>query len=152
MGTQAVAGTKLRFSTAVPATEDAAGYAALTWVGEQSCTVTNIGDFGGKEFNRIDTDTVCDRRTKPKKGTSKWSDFTCEFLQDYDSPAQELLDVALDSDDSISIEIEQPDGTKTYFYGLVMDFKSTAGGPNDMYKRTLTIAPDHNEYIRVDPV
>ena len=149
MTIQSVAGTQIKFAVAKPTAETSAAYTALTWVGFASCVLTKVGDFGGKKFSIISTETVCNRQVNKAKGSFEWPEFTCEMLQDITDPAQVLLSTALDADTDISVQVIMPDGKKMFFYGLVTEFTAKAGGVNDMYKCQLTLTPRMANFVYV---
>lgn len=129
MTTQSNAGVKFSLSAGTPATFDAAGFAALTWseVGE----VKTGGDFG-KTFQVITSQVLSRRGTTKKKGTFDAGMLNLAMEIDPDDAGQTLAETASDSDDDYSVKITLQDGTPYYLRGLVTEFKTTIGGPNDM--------------------
>lgn len=129
MGTQSNAGTLFALSAAAPATYNAAGFVALTYttIGE----VKTGGDFG-KTFQVITSQVLSRRGTTKKKGTFDAGSLNLSMELDPDDAGQTLAETAVDSDDDYSIRVTLQDGTVYYLRGLVTEFVTTVGGPNDM--------------------
>ena len=129
MGTQSNAGTLFAISAGAPATYNAAGFVALTFtnIGE----VKTGGDFG-KTFQLITSQVLSRRGTTKKKGTFDAGALSLSIELDPDDAGQVLAEAAVDSDDDHSVRITLQDGTIYYLRGLVSEFVTTVGGPNDM--------------------
>jgi hypothetical protein len=129
MSTQSNSGTLFALSAAAPATYNAAGFAALTFanIGE----VKTGGDFG-KTFQVITSQVLSRRGTTKKKGTFDAGSLNLSMELDPDDAGQVLAETAVDSDDDYSVKITLQDGTIYYLRGLVTEFVTTVGGPNDM--------------------
>lgn len=129
MSTQSNAGIKFSLAIAAPATFNPAGFAALTWVdiGE----VKTGGDFG-KKFQVITSQVLSRRGTTKKKGTFDAGALNMSIEIDPADAGQILAETAVDSDADYSVRILLQDGTPYYLRGLVTDFTTSVGGPNDM--------------------
>lgn len=125
MAIQTSAGSTFAIATALPATQDASGYNALTWnmIGE----VTDIGEFG-KEYNLVTHTPVADRQVQKLKGSYNNGAITLQMARDQSVGAnQDKLKTALASDASYAFRVVLQDGTKMYFQGKVMSYKTQVG-------------------------
>lgn len=131
---QTVAGSVLSVSAALPATYDAAGFAALTYsaVGE----VTDIGTFG-KDFTLVTHNPIGDRKTYKFRGSynNGTLDLKLAKITVLNTDAgQAALTTALNDplDKSVSLRIALQDGSKQYFTGKVMSFTTSIGSVNSI--------------------
>lgn len=131
---QTVAGSVLSVSAALPATYDAAGFAALTYsaVGE----VTDIGTFG-KDFTLVTHNPIGDRKTYKFRGSynNGTLDLKLAKITVLNTDAgQAALTTALNDpmDKSVSLRIAVQDGSKQYFTGKVMSFTTSIGSVNSI--------------------
>lgn len=131
---QTVAGSVLSVSAALPATYDAAGFAALTYsaVGE----VTDIGTFG-KDFTLVTHNPIGDRKTYKFRGSynNGTLDLKLAKITVLNTDAgQAALTTALNDplDKSVSLRITVQDGSKQYFTGKVMSFTTSIGSVNSI--------------------
>lgn len=148
MAFQTAAGASLGIA-ALPATFDSAGYGALTpvTVGE----ITNIGEFG-KEFALVTHQPLATRGTKKAKGSYNNGTLSPSLAWDaVDDAGQEDMEDALESDAPVSFVVTLQDGTEFWFAGLVMLFKTSVGGTDDVVTATTTIEIDDREIVRIDP-
>lgn len=113
------AGTKFRISAALPATNNAAGFQALTFT--QVGRITNIGEFL-RNFNLIEVKDLSTRQTVSLKGSFKEGAPPIGMNYVPGDPGQQLMLTALNDDDEYSFEIELNDGTSFYATGLVTGF------------------------------
>ena len=129
MGTQSNAGVQFAIATGAPATYNAAGFAEQTFatIGE----VKTGGDFG-KTFQVITSQVLSRRGTTKKKGTFDAGSLNLQLEIDPSDAGQDAAEAAVDSDADYSIKITLQDGTVYYLRGLVSEFVTTVGGPNDM--------------------
>lgn len=138
MSAQTTSGTSLGISLPLPATEDAAGYDALTFkvVGE----ITNIGDYG-RVYTEITTDPLAKRRTGKYKGN--YDEGSPTFTVNRDSADLGQVDVksALALDGNAAFAITHQDGSIDYFSGKVMSFTNSVGGVK-MYEASMQIGID----------
>lgn len=146
MAIQTSAGSTFAIATALPGTYDAAGYNALTWqvVGE----ITDIGEFG-KEFNLVSHLPLAGRQTKKFKGSYNNGAVQLQMARDQAVAAnQDKLKTALNSDASYACRVTLQDGTKLYFTGKVMSYKTAVGGTDSMTGASCTIEID-NDIVEV---
>lgn len=124
MAIQTTAGATFKLSAGVPATFDAAGFAALTYtlIGE----VTDMGGVG-KTYNIVNHNPISNRRTRKLKGSYDPGDITLQYARDFADAGQDLLYAASNSDSPYAVEITLQDGSKMYFTALVASYKTTMG-------------------------
>jgi hypothetical protein len=129
MGFETAAGTTLKCAVAAPATFDAAGYVALTFVniGE----ITNAGEFVGKVYNLVTHLPLSSRGVKKGKGSYNNGQVSPDLAFDFDDAGQVILTTAADSDvdatATLSFELTTQSGHVVYFQGLVMSNPMTVG-------------------------
>jgi hypothetical protein len=106
---QTSAGTTIAISAVLPATDDAAGYNALTWaaIGE----VTDLGEFG-REYATVTHNPVASRRTIKRKGSYNDGTMALQLALDRDDAGQILVKTALASDANKAFRITYQDGSK----------------------------------------
>lgn len=125
MSFHTVAETTLSISSALPATYDAAGYAALTWVpiGE----LTDIGSVKGRTYNTTTHSPVGSAQQTQKKGsyTLPNADFVCAW--DEDDAGQILIDTGSKNNNIYAFKMEKQDGAIRYFTAQVMSFVENLG-------------------------
>jgi hypothetical protein len=124
------AGTKLYVSASLPATYDAAGYAALSWTEVQE--VTAIGDFGAA-FGLVTHTPLNSRVVHKFKGSVNYGQLSIAAARDVGDTGQGILETAAGDDDDISFKIEHNDSlgssnTIEYTTGKVMSSLSTGLG------------------------
>ena len=129
MGTQSNAGVQFAIASGAPATFNAAGFAAQTFatIGE----VKTGGDFG-KTFQVITSQVLSRRGTTKKKGTFDAGSLNLQLEIDPADAGQDAAELAVDSDADYSVRVTLQDGSVYYLRGLVTEFVTTVGGPNDM--------------------
>ena len=118
------AGTTVGIVLSAPATFDAVGYAALTFVniGE----ITDIPDFG-REFELITHKPLSSRGTVKKKGGFNEGTIDLKLGLNTDDAGTLLLKAAALSDVDYSFKIAHPTGDVYYFRALTMSFKVGTG-------------------------
>ena len=131
---QTVAGSVLSVASALPATYDAAGFAALTY--SAVAEVTDIGTFG-KDFTLVTHNPIGDRKTYKFRGSynNGTLDLKLAKITVLNTDAgQAALTTALNDplDKSISLRIALQDGSKQYFTGKVMSFTTSIGSVNSI--------------------
>lgn len=124
MAVQTSAGSTLAMTASLPATEDATGYNALTYtaIGE----ITDLGELG-KEFNLVTYTSLGSRRVQKLKGSYNQGSMQLQLGRDTTDAGQTLLRVARDSDNQYSFRLTLQNGTKLYFKGIVMGYKTSVG-------------------------
>ncbi len=130
-------GDTLSVCATLPATEDQAGYEALTFtdVGE----VTNIPEIG-RVYDLITHNPVGERKTFKFKGNYNDGTMTLAMGRATDDAGQAIMKTAVDSDLPISFSItynDDPGGsgsspTIQYFQGLVMSYPTETGDGNQI--------------------
>lgn len=138
---QTSAGTIFSVSIAQPATEDVAGYEALTWVALG--TTTSLGEIG-PEYQVTTYDIHGNRVTQKLKGQVNMGSQAVELVRVLNNPAQIIMKnaVTIDSatEDSIhSFKLEYKDGDIQYYQGLPISYRSSIGGPDDMISAAAAI-------------
>lgn len=126
---QTVAGSSLKISAALPATYDAAGFAALSYT--PVAEVTDIGSLG-KEYTLVTHNPVGDRNTYKFKGSYNQGALALKLAKAIADAGQTLLLAASNSDASYSFLITLQDGKKMYFTGKTMSFMTNIGTVNNI--------------------
>ena len=131
---QTSAGTLFYVSIAQPATEDVAGYEALTWVAIG--TSTNLGEIG-PNYELTTYDVHGNRVTQKLKGQVNMGSQAIELVRVLDDAGQTVLRNAVTigsatEDSKHSFKSAYKDGDIEYYQGLPISYRSTIGGPNDM--------------------
>lgn len=118
------AGSTLAISSGTPATQDVAGFAALTYttIGE----ITNLGELG-KTFNVVKHNPVGNRRTQKFKGSYDQGTMALTMGRDVTDAGQSLLNTALASDASYACLLTLQGGHQMYFQAIVTDYKTNVG-------------------------
>lgn len=137
------AGTKLYVSAALPATYDAAGYAALAWteIGE----VITIPEFG-KTFNLVTHNPLGDRKTYKRKGSYNQGSLATQVARAPSDAGQVLALAALEVDTAYAFKVDLNDGVTTNtlqnFPGLVMSYTTNTGSVDQIRTASITIEID----------
>lgn len=132
------AGSAVYVSAASPATEDEAGYDAITWtlVGG----VTAIPDLGDV-YNVVNHDPLNGRRTIKKKGQINGGSGSLDMARITGDAGQDILLTALGSDCDISMRIDHNDvpcsggATPTQEFRKILVISKTStglGGPDNI--------------------
>jgi hypothetical protein len=123
------AGSALALSAVLPATQDAAGYNALTWtnVGE----VTDVGELG-KEYNLITYTPLASRRVQKLKGSYNQGTMALQMARDTADAGQTAIRTARDSDADYAFRLTLQNGTKLYFQAKVMGYKTSVGSTDQI--------------------
>jgi hypothetical protein len=151
----AVAGCTLGASVTLPATEDAAGYQALSFTNVGS--ITDLGSGLGKAYNTVSSTPIDDRRVQKQKGSYDVGDLTIIVNVKDDDAGQVLLQAGVDSDSPLAFELEfndNPDGTSNtfrFFQGLVMGDPVSMGTIDNVVTYSMTIAVTTDE-VKVNAV
>lgn len=123
-------GTTIGVSATQPATEDIAGYAALTFttIGE----VTSFGESGGTAtvttFTPVDSGVV-----NKRKGSRDYGTMSLALASDISDAGQLLLKAGFDGaavQTIHSFEVTDNAGNITYFMGLISSFTTVRGDAN----------------------
>ena len=137
------AGTKLYISAALPATEDAPGYAALSWT--EVAEVVNLPEFG-KTFALVTHNPLGDRKTYKRKGSYNEGSLAVQLARAPADAGQILALAALEVDTAYSFKVDLNDGVTTNtllnFPGLVMSYTANVGGVDSITGSSMTIEID----------
>lgn len=130
------AGSALALSAVLPATQDAAGYNALTWtnIGE----VTDVGELG-KEFNLITYTPLASRRVQKLKGSYNQGSMQLQMGRDTSDAGQTALRTARDSDNPYAFRLTLQNGTKMYFQAMTMGYKTSVGSTEQITSASATL-------------
>ncbi len=137
MGSQTAAGTSLAISATGPATHDAAGYAALTFV--DIGQVEKLGSFGAT-FAKSEFQPLKGAKQK-YKGSSDNGAIQPSIAIDSADAGQTLLQSAAEDETQklYSFCVTFADGAKRYFRGRVFGSPETADGADSMLMTTPTV-------------
>lgn len=133
------AGSTLALTASLPASENQAGYEALTYtnVGE----ITDLGEFG-KEYNLISFTALGNRRVRKLKGSYNNGALQLQLARDTADAGQTSLRTALGSDNSYSFRVTLQNGTDLYFQGKVMSYRTVVGSVDSVTGATTAIEID----------
>lgn len=139
------AGTQISVSAGVPATYDAAGFAALTYtaIGEISSAPGN----GGTKFEDVSYSVLGVRATKHLKGTSDQEEEELEVVVDRSDAGQQLLKAALQSDNQYAFKVVYNNGEIDYFQALVTGFAGQGGDSNTVRMATVNFRRDYRNVV-----
>ena len=134
-----LSGATLAISAALPATYDAAGYAATAMVYTVIGDIENFGNHGGTktitEFTPVDTAIVT------KMGGSKnYGTMTLMMAHIPSAAGQVLLDTAFESNAHYSVKMTYPSGRVHYMDVIVAKNENQDGAVNDTQKLAVDFA------------
>lgn len=135
------AGTTLAVTATAPATYNAAGYAALTWV--PIAELTDIGEFGQK-YNLVTHNPISSRQTIKRKGSYNNGTLQLKMARAPSDAGQALLVAAANSDASYSYRVTLQDGTKLYFTAQAMGYATMVGSVDTITGASLDLEIDEN--------
>lgn len=130
-------GTCVSVSASLPATFDAAGYAALTYtqVGELEA----IGEINVTHAT-VTFQNMCTGKTSTLKGAEEPVTVQLDVALDRDDAGQTILATARKSLTSrVAIKVAEANGDVVYFHGFVMSDTINYGGINEVKKATYNI-------------
>ena len=134
MGTRTFAGATISIATALPATYDATGYAALTW--KEHCV--DALPAINKVFSAVSKSTTCQTPDTDIKGSSKYEPLTYNFDPADNEDAETLYQAAFDSQTAVvpirikfSLREGETTAAKSYNTAQVAKFAITNGGSKD---------------------
>lgn len=132
-----VASSKLYVSAALPATDNVAGFGALTWT--EVGSITNVGSVKGREYSTSTLSTVGDAQDREKKGSFKLpnADFECAWVED--DAGQIIIEAGANSYSTYSFKMVKQNGAIRYFTAQVMKFVENNGTSNDAVKGNFTL-------------
>lgn len=137
MAFQTSAGLVVAISAGLPATNDAAGFAALTY--STVSGVSSVSAFG-KTYNEVTFNPLNDRKTLKFKGSYDNGTISMEVAVDDADAGQVIVRSALDSDNNYSFKLTRQDGSVRYFFGRVMSFPENPGSVDSMYMATCDVS------------
>ena len=137
MGLQTGAGSAIAISVAAPATQDVAGYTALTYTEAGNCEkIGTIGaTFAKTEFQPL-------KGPKQKlKGSADYGSLQPQFALDESDAGQTLFRTAADEETNAlySVRVTYQSGAKRYFQGRVFGWPETVDGADPVMMATPTV-------------
>ena len=132
-----VASTELFVCVSAPATNDATGFAALTWV--KVGKITQIPSVLGREYKTSTLSTIDDAQDREKKGSFSLpnADFECAWIED--DAGQLIIAAAANNYTVPSFKVKKQNGALRYFTAQVMKFVENNGASNDAVKGAFTL-------------
>ena len=123
------AGTTIAVVLGLPATYDAAGFAALTYgnIGE----VTQFTSVGATR-ELVTHNPIGNVDTVKRKGSNNWGALTIDMAVDENDAGQAVLEAGVAEDSGHSFKITRQNGTIQYFSGQVMSFTTDIGSVNSI--------------------
>lgn len=131
------AGSSISIDPALPATNDDAGFEALTdfeLIGE----VESIGAFG-TEYNEVTFTALDNRRVRKFKGSYNPGTIALTAGLDNADTGQAAIQAALDVDDDVSFKVELQDGSIEYFTGKVMSYTTEISSVDNITMTTMNV-------------
>jgi len=119
-----------------PATYDASGYAALTWVAVGE--VVDLGEFG-REYNLVTHNPIGNRSTQKFKGSFSEGQISLQLGLQTDDAGQIILKAASLSDLSFSFKVTTQNGDVYYFQAMCMSFKVGVGSVDQITSASVTL-------------
>lgn len=138
MTSTTAAGTALAISAAAPATEDAAGYAALTHT--EIGQVEKIGAIGAV-FGKVEFQPLKGPKQK-HKGSVDYGSLQPSLAHDDADAGQTLLRTASESNNLYSFKVTYPDGAIRYFRGRVFGYPENTDGADTIIMANPTVEID----------
>ena len=138
MTVMTTAGTSIKISASIPATFDAAGYAAIAGTFTKIGEVVNLGEFA-REFALVTHNPIDNRGTVKKKGSFNEGQLPLQMGYDSADAGQTLLQAAVNSDNNYSYLVTLQNGKKFYFQALPLSFKIGAGSVDQITAATCSI-------------
>lgn len=137
MSLETGAGSSIAISVAAPATQDAAGYAALTYTEGGNCEkIGTIGaTFAKTEFQPL-------KGPKQKlKGSADYGSLQPSFAVDDSDAGQTLFRTAADDETNalFSFRVTKQNGAKRYFQGRVFGWPETIDGADPVVMAAPTV-------------
>lgn len=131
------AGSALAISAGTPATEDAAGYAALTYT--EIGQIDKIGGVGAV-FAKVEFQPLKGAKQK-HKGSVDYGSLSPTLAHDESDAGQTLLRTAADDATSklYPFMVTYPTGAKRYFQGRVFGYPETTDGADTIITAAPTI-------------
>lgn len=135
MGSSTSAGSTLAISAGVPATQDEAGYAALTYT--EVGMVEKLGPVG-PTYAKVEFQPLVGAKQK-HKGSVDYGSLSPSMAYDPDDAGQTLLAAAADSNNLYAVKVVYPNGETRYFQSRVFGFPVDAEGADSILMANPTI-------------
>lgn len=136
MGSMTAAGTTLAFSAAIPATYDAAGFAALTFT--EVGGLEKIGGIGAT-YAKVEFKPL-KGATEKHKGSVDYGSLQPSMAVDETDAGQTLMRTASEHPTaSYSGRVILPDGSKRYFMSKIFGMPETIDGADSIIMATPTV-------------
>lgn len=123
-------GTKLYMSTALPATEDAAGYGALTWVEVKG--VASVPRLGASA-TLVSQSDLADGIVRKAHGEVDYGGGSAQYRVITADAGQDALLAAFESKNTISFKILRSTGLIEYTQGIVMGAQTAEATSGAVY-------------------
>ena len=140
-------GTSLFVSTSAPATEDQAGYEALTWI--EVLGVSSIGEVGASH-NMLNHTDIKSGDVRKGHGEKNNGDPAVQYRAIEGDAGQQALKTALDTLSTISVKILRASGLTQYSQGLVSGATTNEASASSVYAKSSTLALN-NSIVEVAP-
>lgn len=137
MAVQTSAGTTIAIDPALPATNDSAGFGALTAF-EAIGEVESIGEYG-VEYNEVTFTALGDRKVRKLKGSYNPGTVAITVALDKSDAGQTAIQTALDSDADVSFRVTLQDGAIEYFTGKVMSYTTNVSNVDSITMSTINV-------------
>lgn len=141
MTVQTAAGATLHVCEGAPVTFDSAGYAALfagSPGGELVGEITNFGEFG-REYALVTHNPVATRGTQKFKGSFNEGTMQLQIGADTEDAGQDLMRQAANDDAPYSFKLTEQNGDIYYFQAMVMSWRQSVGGVDDIISAACTL-------------
>lgn len=141
------AGTKYAITAGLPATDNEAGYTALTWTTVKG--VESIPAFGAS--NAVNSFQPLDGPVEKHKGPANYGSLQIPMAYDRDDAGQVLVRTAAEPDNNAmySHKVTYPNGDVRYFQGRVFGAPETVGSATNVLMMTPTVEIS-TKVIKVD--
>jgi len=134
-------GSYLSFSSVLPSDQEAASYAALTYV--ESNEETSLGDFGGQS-EVLTYNTIRNGITNKRIGSTDSGQMAAEFAFVSDNAGQQLLQAAAKSKQAIAVRETLSSGDVFYYTAYVSSAVVSVGDSSaiTMFKANFEITSE----------
>lgn len=147
MGGMTAAGSALAISAGDPATQNEAGYEALTYT--EVGNIEKLGPVGG-QYAKVEFQPLKGGKQK-FKGSPDWGTLNPTMALDSEDAGQALMFTA--SEDQIgdyAFKVTKPDGAVRYFQGKVFGMPESIEGADTVIMANATVEIN-TKPVRVDP-
>jgi hypothetical protein len=135
MTSTTAAGTALAISAGVPATQDSAGYSALTFT-----EITQIEKIGaiGASFAKVEFQPLKGAKQK-HKGSVDYGSLQPTLAHDDADAGQTILRTSAGSNALFAFKVTLPDGAVRYFQGRTFGYPENIDGADNVLTATPTV-------------